>query len=122
MPDDMYTGAEEAERPSPTTKIKHQPSDAKEANQLDEMPEVKQQNYKEELTKLYIEKTEERSVNSAIRQDDFEVYLRQKTYTNKLNRLAKKLVSKIKWLPFLKRLDMWKESREIIFDYRQAAF
>ena len=28
MPDDKYKNAEEAERPSPTTKVQHQPSDA----------------------------------------------------------------------------------------------
>ena len=77
--------------------------------------------YKEEETKLYIEKTEDRSINSVIRQDDFEVYLRQKTYHNKLNRQAKKLINQIKWLPFLKRYEMWKESREAIYAYRQAA-
>lgn len=49
------------------------------------------------------------------------MYLRQKTYRNKLDRLANKLISAVKWLPFLKRYDMWKESREVIFAYRNAA-
>ena len=77
--------------------------------------------YQEETTRLYIEKTTQRSVNSAIRQDDFEVFLRQKTYQRKLNRLANKLVSKIKWLPYSKRFDMWQECREMIYERRQSA-
>ena len=85
------------------------------------MSDKKKAAYKEEETKLYIEKTEERSINSAIRQDDFEVYLRQKTYHNKLNRLANKLINNVKWLPYLKRYDIWQECREIIYDYRQNA-
>ena len=88
---------------------------------MEQMNEFKQAAYKEEETKLYIEKTDERSVNSAIRQDDFEVYLRLKTYGNKLNRLGNKFLSKIKWLPYLKRLEMWKESRESIYQYRKQA-
>ena len=69
LPDDKYKGAEdpEADRPSPTTKIKHQPSDAQEANDMEQMPESKRNAYKEELAKLYIEKTDQRSVNSCIR-------------------------------------------------------
>ena len=73
----------------------------------EEMNNIKAEAYKEEITKLYIEKTSERSINSTIRQDDFEVYLRLKTYHNKIDRLAQKLIHKIKWLPFLKRFEMW---------------
>ena len=47
--------------------------------------------------------------------------MRIKTYHNKLNRLGNKLVNKLKWLPFLKRFDMWQESRERIFAYRDNA-
>ena len=123
LPDDKFKGAEEpdCERPSPTTKIKHQPSDAQEANDLEQMPENKRNAYKEELAKLYIEKTDQRSVNSCIRQDDFEVFLRQKTYTNKLNRLAIKLVNKVKWLPYSRRYNIWEASRERILEYRKQA-
>ena len=88
---------------------------------MDDMTEIKRNAYKDELTKLYIEKTDERSVNSSIRQDDFEVYLRQKTYNNKITRQANKLIGQLKWLPYLKRLDIWKESREIMYEYRQNA-
>ena len=121
LPDDKYLGAEEAVRPSPTTKIKHQPSDAQEAGMTEEMNNIKAEAYKEEITKLYIEKTSERSINSTIRQDDFEVYLRLKTYHNKINRLGQKLIHKIKWLPFLKRFEMWQQSRENLYDYRKKA-
>lgn len=120
MPDDKFQGAMDAERPSPTTKVKHMPSDAQEM-EAEEMNEIKQKAYKEDVAKLYIENTEYRSVNSAIRQDDFEVYLRQKTYKNKLNRLASKLINKLKWLPYSRRYDIWQESREIIYEYRQAS-
>jgi len=67
IPDDKFRGALEAERPSPTTKVKHQPSDANEIEEDEGLNNIKKAAYKEELTKLYIEKTDERSVNSAIR-------------------------------------------------------
>lgn len=67
IPDDKFQGAAEAERPSPTTKVKHQPSDANEIEEDEGLNNIKKAAYKEELTKLYIEKTDERSVNSAIR-------------------------------------------------------
>lgn len=86
---------------------------------IDRIPESSQNAYKEELTKLYIEKNESRSVNSCIRQDDFEVYLRHKTYNNKLNRFANKLINKLKWLPYLKRFEIWENSREKILEYRK---
>ena len=121
LPDDKYEGAAEAERPSPTTTIKHEPSDAQEASATGEMTDIKAEAYKEQLTKLYVEKTETPSVNSAIRQDDFEVYLRQKTYRNKLDRLAHKLIHKVKWLPYLKRFELWRESREALLGYRERA-
>ena len=85
------------------------------------MTDIKAEAYKEQLTKLYVEKTETPSVNSAIRQDDFEVYLRQKTYRNKLDRLAHKLIHKVKWLPYLKRFELWRESREALLGYRERA-
>ena len=88
---------------------------------MEDLSELQQAAYKEEVTRLYIEKTEQRSVNSAIRQDDYEVYLRQKTYHRKLNRLANKLVNKIKWLPYSKRFPMWQESREMIYECRTKA-
>ena len=118
LPDDMFKGAEQADRPSPTTKVKHQPSDAKE---MEELSELQQAAYKEETTRLYIEKTDQRSVNSAIRQDDFEVYMRQKTYSRRLNRLAEKLINKIKWLPYSKRFDMFEESRIMLSNFRLQA-
>lgn len=74
---------------------------------MDYMSDAKKNAYKEETAKLYIEKTDQRSVNSSIRQDDFLVYLRHKTYNNKLNRLASKLINKVKWLPYMKRYEIW---------------
>lgn len=76
--------------------------------------------YQEETTNLYIEK-KDRCINSAIRLDDFEVFLRQRTYKNTVTRPARKLINQIKWLPFAKRIEMWKGSRKQIFDYRQKA-
>ena len=64
LPEDKFKGAEEAERPSPTTKVKHQPSDAKE---MEELSDLQNAVYKEETTRLYIEKTDQRSINSSIR-------------------------------------------------------
>ena len=49
------------------------------------------------------------------------MYLRHKTYNNKLNRLAKKLVNKVKWLPYLKRFQIWEASREKITEFRKKA-
>ena len=40
---------------------------------------------------LYME-AKTKSINSAIRLDDFEVFLRIRTYQDKINRVAKKLV------------------------------
>ena len=94
LPDDRYDKAEDVSRPSPMAKT----SD-------------------EDTTNLYIE-SKLKSVNSAIKQDDFEVFLRVKTYQNKVNRLAKKVIHNIKWLPYLNRYDIWKESRKMIAETR----
>ena len=68
-------------------------------------------------TNLYIE-SKLKSINSSIKQEDYEVYMRVKTYQNKLNRLSKKLIHSIKWLPYSKRFDMWKESRKMILRHK----
>jgi hypothetical protein len=66
-----------------------------------------------EGTLLYVE-APGKYVNSVIRQDDIEVYLRLETYRSKLFRLSEKLVDSIKWLPYSHRFDIWKESRMLI--------
>ena len=71
-----------------------------------------------EQTNLYIE-SKERSINSCLRQDDFDVFLRVKTYHNKITRQAKKLVQFIKWLPYSKKFPIWKDSRKMIFQLRE---
>ena len=44
--------------------------------------------------------------------------MRVQTYRNKLNRLSKKLIHSVKWLPYTKRFDMWKESRKLILRHK----
>jgi hypothetical protein len=63
-----------------------------------------------EGTLLYVE-APDKYINSVIRQDDIEVFLRLETYRGKLFRLSEKLVDSIKWLPYSHRFDIWKASR-----------
>lgn len=62
---------------------------------------------------LYVE-APGKSVNSIIKLDDFEVFLRISTYRSKLYRMPEKLATSIKWLPHSHRFDIWKESRVYI--------
>lgn len=61
-------------------------------------------------TLLYVE-APERSINSAVRVDDVEVYLRIQTYRSRLFRLPEKLAATIRWLPYSRRFDIWERSR-----------
>ena len=47
--------------------------------------------------------------------------MRLKTYNNKINRLSNKLINKVKWLPYLKRFAIWKDSRLSLLNYRKSA-
>ena len=49
--------------------------------------------------------------DSALREDDFQVYLRLHAYETKVNRNARKLVHQLQWLSHEKRYDMWKDAR-----------
>ena len=71
----------------------------------------------EETTLLYNEKPE-KSINSVIRLDDVEVYLRIQTYREKLFRHAQKLANGVKWLPYSRRWGIWKQSRIILGNYK----
>ena len=64
---------------------------------------------------MYVASDEHTSINSAIRLEDIEVYLRVQTYQNKIKRLGDKLTAQIKWLPISARYDIWSESRKLIF-------
>jgi hypothetical protein len=44
--------------------------------------------------------------------DDVEVYLRQVTYEQKVNKLVSKYLSKLKWLSLSKRFEIFHESVE----------
>jgi len=59
-----------------------------------------------------------KSINSAIRLDDFEVFTRVQTYENKINREANKLVQKIKWVPYSERFELWEDSRTLMQEYK----
>ena len=56
----------------------------------------------------------QKSVNSSIRHDDVEVFLRIATYRYKLFRVPEKLAASIKWLPYSRRFDIWSQSRVLI--------
>jgi hypothetical protein len=61
-------------------------------------------------TLLYVE-APEKSINSVVRLDDVEVYLRIQTYRSRLFRLPEKLSTAIRWLPYTRRFDIWERSR-----------
>ena len=46
------------------------------------------------------------------------MYLRTKTYQNKIFRLSNKFVIELKWLHFSERFDIHKNSRELLLDYK----
>jgi hypothetical protein len=56
--------------------------------------------------------------NSLIRQDDVESYIRTTTYQNKLFRGSMKFVNNIKWMPYLKRFEIWRSSREMVLELK----
>jgi len=66
---------------------------------------------------LFIE-NEQKSVNSAITQEDFEVFMRVQTYKNRCLRTAKKTLTSIKWLPMTHRFSIWQESRVRMFELK----
>ena len=61
-------------------------------------------------TLLYVE-APDKSINSAIRLDDIEVFLRVHTYRARLFRLPEKLSTSIRWLSYTRRFDIWERSR-----------
>jgi len=64
-------------------------------------------------TLLYVE-APQKCINSAIRHDDLEVYLRIQTFRQAVFRLPAKLAASIKWLPYSRRFDIWRDSRAMI--------
>lgn len=98
QPDDRYSQDDLNERPKPTSNIN--PGMSKDESA--------------EASKLY--KEADRQCNdSALRQDDFEIYLRHTSYFNTVNRPAKKLIQSLKWLSFEKRYEIWSDSRLMMF-------
>jgi len=51
---------------------------------------------------LYVEKFD-LDPQSLIREDDIEVYIRGVAHRNKINRMFNKYISRLKWLPMLKK-------------------
>ena len=76
-------------------------------------PTSSEQNGEGASTLLYVE-APMKCINSVIRHDDVEVYLRIQTCRHKLFRMPEKLAASIKWLPYSCRFDIWKESRGMI--------
>ena len=68
------------------------------------------ENGETEGTKLYVE-SKSKSINSSVRQDDIEVYLRIECFRQQLFHLAEKLSTGVKWLPYTRRFTIWKHSR-----------
>ena len=60
---------------------------------------------------LYVENTDV-APGSAIRMDDVEVYFRETTYTETVNRTVNKLMARIKCLQYQKRFEVLDESVE----------
>jgi hypothetical protein len=57
---------------------------------------------------------------SLIREDDVEVYLRQVTYDQQVNRVMAKFLSRLKWLPLYRRFDIWIDAVEAANKIREA--
>jgi hypothetical protein len=55
-----------------------------------------------------------------IREDDIEVYLRQVTHRNKLTKLVNKFLSRCKWLPLLKKNEIYEKAVTAFFAQKQA--
>lgn len=51
---------------------------------------------------------------SALRLDDFEIYIRAKAYESKLTRTFEKFLSRAKWIPYSHRYQIFKESHMLI--------
>jgi hypothetical protein len=47
---------------------------------------------------------------SSIRMDDIEIYLRQVTYEQKINKLVNKFLTRVKWIPLTKKFEIFNES------------
>jgi hypothetical protein len=45
-----------------------------------------------------------------IREDDIEVYIRGVTHRNKINKLANKLMTRMKWLPMLSKYEIFEKA------------
>lgn len=70
-------------------------------------------------TKLYKE-SDMQANDSALREDDFQVYLRLNAYETKVNRNARKLVHQLQWLSHEKRYDVWLASRYQMAKYQST--
>lgn len=55
---------------------------------------------------MYVEKTDMLS-QSLIREDDIEVYIRSVCHRSKINKVANKFMSRLKWLPMLKKFEIF---------------
>ena len=58
---------------------------------------------------LYVEKFD-LLPQSLIREDDIEVYIRGVTHRNKINKLANKLMTRLKWLPMLSKYEIFEKA------------
>lgn len=54
--------------------------------------------------------------------DDFEIYLRAQTYELKLQRTVEKFITRLKWLPVSKTMEMFKDSHELMKKQREHLF
>ena len=126
-PDDKYKGAEQADRPQAVTSTK--PKEVQLEKQgyekdtlLEAFSKVPQRAGKQtgdnDKALLFIENAK-KAVNSAITQEDFEVFFRCQTYKNQCLRFAKKAIVQIKWLPMSHRYSIWAESRIRMNDYKK---
>lgn len=105
-PDDLYTNNEsEIERPKPTSNVVQ--------------PDSRQVDPKNPNEALLYQETEETASCSAITQSDFESYLRHQSFDRKVNRTATKLFQRIKYLPYGMKHELWKDSRQNMFDAKK---
>jgi hypothetical protein len=84
--------------------------DAVDKNAVRPQPIATEDDEPKTQTLLYVE-TIDKAINSSIRQDDLEVYMRITTYRNKLFRLPEKLATTLRWIPYSDRFEIWQESR-----------
>jgi hypothetical protein len=59
---------------------------------------------------------------SCLRIDDFEIYLRASSYELKLFRPVEKFISRLKWMPLAKSMEMFKESHVRMLKNREELF